>query len=228
MLNSLINVMWLHCLNLQVYWLMKHGNSLKCIVFVMYQVASFQQMFAQRYLYDHQRKIMFCYFALVPVTCGFPCMHCWSRQEMLQQFFKIRVCEKGWLEYQQNLCSIRLQQQNVACTIVITWRPEFQNVQGLPWQEYYVLILGMQATLIRPNCFWFYCNFAVWHCHIKISSQRFVVEAYAWPQDFLRKHHSVRKKQNITTWVLGGRFIGGWGCKLLEWVSEIAPSREKT
>ena len=66
---------------------MKQGNSLKCIVFVMYQVASFQQMVAQRYLYDHQRKIMFCYFARVPVTCGFPCMHCWSRQEMLQQLF---------------------------------------------------------------------------------------------------------------------------------------------
>ena len=94
MLNSLINVMWLHCLNLQVYWLMKHGNSLKCIVFVMYQVASFQQMFAQRYLYDHQRKIMFCYFALVPVTCGFPCMHCWSRQEMLQQFFHKDLWER--------------------------------------------------------------------------------------------------------------------------------------
>ena len=45
-------------------------------------------------------------------------------------------------------------------------------------------------------CFVF--NFAVWHCHIKISSQFFVVEAYAWPQDFLRKHHSVRKKNRIS------------------------------
>ena len=84
MLNSLVNVMWLHCLNLQAYWPMAHGNSLKCIVFVMYQVASFQQMVAQRYLYDHQRKTTFCYLALVLVTCEFPCMHCWSRQEMLQ------------------------------------------------------------------------------------------------------------------------------------------------
>ena len=196
MLNSLINVMWLHCLNLQVYWLMKHGNSLKCIVFVMYQVASFQQMVAQRYLYDHQRKIMFCYFALVPATCGFPCMHCWSRQEMLQQFFKIRICEKGWLEYQLNVCSIRLQQQNVAWTIVITWRPEFQNVQGLPWQN--IMLWFWECKLHSFDQIVVGFNFAVWHCHIKISSQCFVVEAYAWPQDFLRKHHSVRKKNRIS------------------------------
>ena len=56
MLNSLIIVMWFHCLNIQVYWPMAHRNSLKCIVFVMYQVASFQQMVSQRYLYYHQRK----------------------------------------------------------------------------------------------------------------------------------------------------------------------------
>ena len=87
---------------------------------------------------------------------------------MLQQFFKIRICEKGWLEYQLNLCSIRLQQQNVACTIVITWRPEFQNVQGLPWQEYYVMILGMQAALIRQNWFWFK------FCSLTLSYQDFI------------------------------------------------------
>ena len=42
----------------------------------VYQVALFQQMVAQRYLYDHERKITFCYLALVPVICEFPCMHC--------------------------------------------------------------------------------------------------------------------------------------------------------
>ena len=35
------------------------------------------------------------------------------------------------------------------------------------------------------------------------------------------------KKQDITTWVLGGRFMGGWGCKLFESVSDIALSRKK-
>ena len=163
---------------------------------------------------------MFCYFALVPVTCGFPCMHCWSRQEMLQQFFKIRVCEKGWLEYQQNLCSIRLQQQNVACTIVITWRPEFQNVQGLPWQN--IMLWFWECKLHSFDQIVVGFNFAVWHCHIKISSQCFVVEAYAWPQDFLRKHHSVRKKTGyhgvsagweIHGWMrLQAAWIGFWNC----------------
>ena len=35
-LNGLINVVWLHCLNLQVYLPMAHGNSSKCIIFAMY------------------------------------------------------------------------------------------------------------------------------------------------------------------------------------------------
>ena len=38
-----------------------------------HQEAWFQQMVAQRYLYDHQRKIMVCYLALLQVTFGFPC-----------------------------------------------------------------------------------------------------------------------------------------------------------
>ena len=91
---------------------------------------------------------------------------------------------------------------------MITWRPEFQNVQGLPWQEYDVMSLGMQAALIRPNCVLFLIlpfDIVISRFHLSF----FVVEAYAWPQDFLRKHHSVRKKTGYHDVSVGWE-IHGW------------------
>ena len=218
--------MWLHCLNLQAYWPMAHGNSLKCKVFVMNTKKHGFNKWLHRGTYttikERQR------FVTLHWSRSLVSFHACTVEAVRRccNSFFIRSYEKGWLEHQLNVCSKRLQQQNVAWTIMITWRPEFQNVQGLPWQEYDVMSLGMQAALIRPNCVLFlilpfdivisrfHLSFLLWKpMHgLKISSANIT----AW-----------EKKQDITTWVLGGRFMGGWGCKLFESVSDIALSRKK-
>ena len=154
MLNSLIIVMWLHCPNLQVYWPMAHGNSLKCIVFVMYQVASFQQMVAQRYLYYHQRKDH------VLLLCTGP-GHLWvSMHALLKPSRDVAtVFHKDLWERLVGISTECLQYKASTAECRVNYRDHMatwiSKRTGATMAEYYVMILGMQAALIRPNCCWF-------------------------------------------------------------------------